>query len=263
MKFAIISDIHLGPGASYNGKIREITENAVLFVNDFIDRMNNDVKPAFVVVLGDLINETNYNEDVRNISLLVDLFKKLECPVHFVAGNHDLKKVSENELVSLFNYKKLFYSFDSGNFHCIVLFSRRNRDKDNITVFDEQLDWLKNELNIDKKCIVFLHHSLADQDLRGNPWFEGKPDFCLVANRKDVRNVLEARNNVVAVFNGHLHWDRMHVHNGIPHFTVQSLIENEDDKGVPSRAYTIVDIDKTKVVVQIKGNYPKKFEYSF
>ncbi len=142
-----------------------------------------------------------------------------------------------------------------------MLFSKKISGEGHV-ITDEQIKWLKEELKkTDKDCIVFVHAGLADQDLTGNPWFEGRPEFCLIKNRDEIRNILENSGKVKAVFNSHLHWDKKHTHNSIPYFTLQSLVENEDDKGVPSQAYSIINIEGKKISVEIKGNYPKKFTH--
>jgi manganese-dependent ADP-ribose/CDP-alcohol diphosphatase len=263
MKFAIITDIHLGPDGFWKGVQRKIGANAVEFVNNFIEAMNNETKPSFVIVLGDLIEDDNPENDKEHMLFLVKEFEKLNCPVYFVTGNHDLKNISEDELVNIFKQNKLYYSFDSNELHFIVLFSRKIQIKGKgFEITDEQIEWLKEELkNADKDCVVFAHAGLADQDLTGNPWFEGRPDSCLILNRNEIRSILENSGRVKAVFNSHLHWDKMHTHNSIPYFTLQSLVENEDDKGLPSQAYSIVEIKDKKVSVEIKGNYPKKFTH--
>lgn len=259
MKFAILTDIHLGPEGYYKGVLRRISENVKIFLDDFVEKMNNNVKPDFVVILGDLVNDVDKITDKSNIDYIVKLLKKVKCPVYFVAGNHDLKNISEDELTKLFNQKRLYYSFDSGSFHFIVLFSKVSEDR-TIWIPEEQKEWLKRDLSkTDKKSIVFVHHGLADQDLTGNPWFEGRPENCLVANRDEVRNIFSKSNKVLASFNSHLHWDKQNIHNNIPYFTIQSLTENEDDKGIASEAYGVVNIDNNKISVEIKGNYPKKF----
>ncbi len=255
----------MGPDGFYQGVQRKIGANAVKFVDNFIETMNNEVKPSFVVVLGDLIEDENPENDKKNTSFLVEAFGKLCCPVYFVAGNHDLKNISENELADIFKQKSLFYSFDSDNLHCIVLLSKKAQAKEGgFIIPEEQLEWLKKELNnAEKDCLVFMHASLADQDLDGNPWFSGRPDACLIKNRNEVRNILENSGKVKAVFNGHLHWDKMHLHNSIPYFTLQSLVENEDDKGIPSQSYSVIDVDDKEIAVKIKGNYPKVFIHPF
>ena len=259
MKFAILTDIHLGPEGHHKGVLRKMNKDVKMFLEDFVAEMNNNVKPKFVVVLGDLVEDDNETNDKNNIDYIVKLLKKLECPVYYVAGNHDLKNISENELANLFNQKRLYYSFDSGSFHFIVLFSRVSEDR-TIWIPDEQKVWLKKDLNkTDKKTIVFVHHGLADQDVTGNPWFEGRPENCLIANRKEIRNIFSKSNKVIASFNSHLHWDKQDIHKNIPYFTIQSLTENENDKGIASETHAVVGIEGNKVNVDIKGNYSKKF----
>lgn len=262
MKFAILTDIHLGPEIYFKGVLRKINKNVKIYLDEFVEEMNSNVRPEFVAVLGDLVEDDNKNNDENNIFYILKLLEKLECPVYYVVGNHDLRNISEDELMRMFSQNRLYYSFDSGDFHFIVLFSK-TINEESILIADEQKIWLEEDLNkTDKKCIIFVHHGLADQDLEGNPWFEGKPELCLVANRAEIRNILERSDKVLAVFNGHLHWDRQDVHNSIPYFTIQSLIENEENKGIASEAYAIVNIVNDKVDVEIKGNYPKSFSHS-
>jgi len=52
MKFAILTDIHLGPEGYYKGVLRKINKDAKVFLNNFITEMNDNVNPDFVVVLG-------------------------------------------------------------------------------------------------------------------------------------------------------------------------------------------------------------------
>ncbi len=261
MKFVILTDIHLGPEGYWKEVLRKINQDAKIFLENFIQEMNNNVKPDFVAVLGDLVEDDNPKNDKANIVYIVKALKKLNCPVHYVTGNHDLKNISENELKKLFKQKKLFYFFDSNNFHFIVLFSKVFRkDEYRIVIPDDQIYWLKQDLKkSDKRCIIFIHHGLADQKLKGNPWFEGRPERCLIKNRKEIRNILEKSNKVLAVFNSHLHWDKKTTHKAIPYFTIQSLVENEEDKGIASEAYAVVNISDNKVKVEVGGNYSKIF----
>lgn len=261
MKFAILTDIHLGLEGYYEGVLRKINRDARKFINSFIKEMNDTVKPDFVVVLGDLIEDDNRERDMENISYVADRLTELKCPVYYVAGNHDLKNISEKKLRELLKLESLYYSFDYDNFHFIVLYSK-TVEEDKIRIPENERFWLINDLEeSDKNCIVFVHHSLADQDLEGNPWFEGRPKHCLVGNRNQVRNILEESGEVMAVFNSHLHWDRKDIHNGIPYFTIQSLVENEEDRGIASEAYAVVNLEDGDIQVEVKGNYSKKFSH--
>lgn len=261
MKFAILTDIHLGPEGYYKGVLRKANKDVKIFLDDFVEKMNGNVKPEFVVILGDLVEDDNKVNDKNNIDYIVKLLKKLKCPVYYVAGNHDLRNITEEELIKLFKQKSLYYSFDKNEFHIIVLYTKSIKHK-NAFISEKQISWLKNDLEkTNKKTIIFSHSSLADQNLIGNPWFEGKPEYCLVTNRKIIRHIFSASKKVIAVFNSHLHWDKQNIHDNIPYFTIQSLTENEDDKGLASETHAVINIVNDKVDVEIKGNYPKNFSY--
>ncbi len=259
MRFVVLSDIHIGPEGYYKGILRRVSKDVKIFLDDFVEDMISNVKPDFIVVLGDLINDVNSLVDKQNIDYIVKLLKKVGCPVYYVVGNHDLKNISDVEFLNLLGHGSLYYSFDVGDYHFVVLYSVVLDDQ-TIVVPEEQVKWLRRNLNeTDKQSIVFVHHGLAEHNLHGNPWFEGKPKNCLIANREEVRDVLSESNKVVASFNGHLHWNRYHVHDNIPYFTIQSFTENEDNKGIASEAYAVVDVEDDKISVDVKGNYPKKF----
>jgi len=55
----------------------------------------------------------------------------------------------------------------------------------------------------------------------------------------------------------------MFVHNGIPYFTITSMIENTHNDGIASGANTIIEINKDKIFVNVRGNDPIKYEYKF
>jgi 3',5'-cyclic-AMP phosphodiesterase len=261
MKFAIITDIHLGPEGYHNGVLRKINKDVKTLLNNFVHEMNENVNPNFVMVLGDLIEDENPKNDASNVSYIVELFEQLKCPVYYVAGNHDLQNISDAELAALFKIDRLYYSFDQGEYHFVVLFTKSKEHKDAV-VSEEQISWLKEDLEkTNKKTMVFTHYTLADQDLTGNHWFEDSPEKCLVPNRNEVRNVLEQSKKVLAVFNGHLHWDNKDTHNNIPYFTIQSLVENEDSQGKPSKTHAIVNVNNSRVDVEIKSINSKEFSH--
>lgn len=259
MKFAILTDIHMGPEGYYNKCLRKINKDVKRFLAEFIEKMNVVIEPDFVVVLGDLVEDDSPKNDKNNISYIRNSLKNLKCPAYYAAGNHDLRNLTESGLKRLFGQNRLYYSFDSNNLHFIVLFSKVI-ENGNIEIPKEQIEWLKKDLEkTNKKSVVFVHHGLAEQDLTGNPWFEGKPEKCLIKNRKSVRKIFEKSGRVIAVFNSHLHWDKKHAHNSIPYFTIQSLVENEDNKGIASEAYAVVTIKNNKINVSINGRYSKNF----
>ena len=262
MKFAIISDIHVGEESEHKGVIRKLSRYSLKFLDDFIARMNTEVKPGFVVNLGDMINDVSYEADVKNLKLVLEALKRLTCPVFHLAGNHEQWTIEKKELESLIG-GPVHYSFDASAYHGIVLFSEAYKGEDS-TIGDEQKTWLQKELqNTHKKILVFVHHSLADQDLTGNFWFDERPNRALIGNREEIRKIMEESGKVVAVFNGHVHWNRMDVHNGIPYFNIQSLVENFNSDGVPAECHAVVEIDDKGIDVDVVGTDKAHYQYEF
>ena len=261
MKFAAISDIHLGEAKKFKGVQRVLWSYSENVLKESVDKIL-DEKPAFVIQLGDLITDNNHDIDEKNYLHGIDMFKRFACPVYHVIGNHEMINLSVQDVLELNGSKGLFYSFDCENYHFIVLFSlfENKAGSHSITIDKEQLKWLAEDINLTpKKCIIFLHPSLADQSLEGNFWFESKPERCLVKNRQDVRKILANSGKILAVFNGHLHWNRMDIHDNIPYFTLSCPVENFTGEGVPGGSYAIIDLNDKEIIVDIHGNEKQKF----
>ncbi|MFP4401809.1 MAG: hypothetical protein ACLFPL_01120 [Candidatus Nanoarchaeia archaeon] len=64
------------------------------------------------------------------------------------------------------------------------------------------------------------------------------------------------------IFNSHIHWNNINYNNNIPYITLQSLVENEENKGIPAGTYTIVIIKNNEINVDIKGNFPQKYIFN-
>lgn len=265
MKIAVISDAHIGTARSHKGVRLKLTEHSEALVREFVGTVNAQIRPDLVVQLGDLIEDSDPALDRENYTKGLGLLERLEAPVCHVVGNHDYANLSEDELRSLLGLDRLHYSFDIGDFHIAVLFSKTlSRKPGRIAVPPEQVDWLREDLaEARKPTVVFLHHSLADQDLTGNSWFEGLPEKCLVANRRQIRELLSASGKVIAVVNGHLHWNRLDVHDGIPYMTLQSLVENSGRDGLPSHAYGVLDLGGDHIRLEVRGRDPAIFDCSF
>ena len=99
--------------------------------------------------------------------------------------------------------------------------------------------------------------------MKGNFWFENAPDKALLGNRKQIRKIFEESGRVKAVISAHQHWNKMFVHNGIPYFTITSLVENFTNDGLPSEAHTIVSLGDDKITVDVKGNDPAEYKLAF
>lgn len=263
MKFGIISDIHVGTENEHKGVFRKLSRHSLDLLENFIETMNREVKPSFVVNLGDAISDRSHDVDVSNYKDVLRRLSRLNCPVYHVIGNHEQWGMPENELLSFVEREHLYYSFDSDDYHGVVLFSR-DPERTEITIDDEQAAWLEHDLKgTDKKTVVFVHHVLSDQDVTGNFWFDGNPGRMLIRNRSKIRQLFEKSGKVVAIFNGHTHWNRMDVHNHIPYFTIQSLVENFNNDDVPGSCYAVIEVGRKSIDVNVFGQDKEHFHYDF
>lgn len=254
IKFALVADSHLGPEKFYEGQIRKLSRNTLPYLSELREELVAVHKPNFVVQLGDLIEDSSSQiDDSSNYKLGLNCFDGLPMPVLNVIGNHDQVHLSDSELCKLLRNERLYYSQDLGAVHCVVLFSSSIEHTD-ITISAEQRLWLQNDLAAtDKPTLVFLHHPLDDQNLKGNVWFEKYPDYCFVQERHQVREILSASGKVCAVFNGHVHRNNLSTIDGIHYITVQSLVEKVGEPDVASRAFATATIDGSRLILDVHG----------
>lgn len=265
--FALVTDLHFGPEAHFAGKLRKLTSHAPGLAKAFVERMNTDVRPSMVVNLGDDIEDESPQADRARYQACIDILRGVNAELVNVAGNHDLIYLQPSDLLEIWGKSpenKLYSSFDRAGIHFVVLHTRERKDLD-VSVGEEQLDWLAADLAeaAAKPIIALMHHSAADQDLRGNRWFEGLPHICLIRERRKIRELFARHGRVMAVFNGHLHWNQLSVFDGIPYITLQSLIENVDDDapGRAAAAHAIVRVQKKRLVVEIEGAERARYQF--
>jgi len=266
MKFAAITDIHVGESAYHNGIMRKLSQYAKPLISDFVNQVNARAEAFdFAIQVGDLIEDESHEADYRRFDEALRLFSPLKVPMHHVLGNHDTVYLSHEDRSKLLGQDRFYYSFDQGDCHCVVLHSQvPSHALQPIHIPQDQIDWLEDDLKQTRKpTIVFVHHALADQDLSQNPWHDGIPEQCLIRNRAEVRQILADSNKVVAVMNGHLHWNRIDVHDGIVYVTLQSATENFLNAGVPAASWAEVSLLSDRLSVKVHGNDVMSFEQRY
>jgi 3',5'-cyclic AMP phosphodiesterase CpdA len=260
MRIALISDLHFGPrGAGFHRGIeRKLTEQAAPLAQAFVRRVAAGGYD-FAVQLGDLIEDSDHDGDLAHYRQGLALFGNAGVPVYHVAGNHDTAHITGPELCDLLGIAVLYYAFDVEEYHFVVLHSAQpSSGEKQTTIAPEQLAWLAADLAATtKNTVIFLHHSLADQDLAGNVWFAGLPHECLVENRREVRALLAQHDHVMAVVNGHLHWNHVDQHGALPYITIQSAVENvAEDPGletVPAGTWAELTLEENDFTITVYG----------
>lgn len=256
MRFALISDVHLGPPASHQGKLRKLTHLSQELLTAFVRRMRDELNPDLIINLGDVLEDESTELDRERYARFVALLREIGKPVLHVAGNHDTINLTPAELCRLWGTTDgVTYSRDIDGTHFTVLRTVEHRGQ-RVELPEAQLRWLEQDLAATSlPTVVLMHHPASEMRLEGNRWFEKRPHLCRVVERRAVREIIERSGKVLAVFNGHVHWNHLDIIAGIPYVTLQSLSENLDDDapGRPAAAYAVCDLDDRRLVITVYG----------
>jgi 3',5'-cyclic-AMP phosphodiesterase len=263
LTIGIVTDLHFGPEARWQGKLRKLTHCAGSLARDFVRRMNDVVRPDLVINLGDDIEDESREADLARYGECQGILRGSRAPVVNVAGNHDTIHLNRDDLNGFWARSgPLYYSFDLLGWHFVVLHTIEKRDVE-IRVPGPQLEWLQADLAGGRTpAIVLMHHSASEQSLDDSRWWPGRAHLALVKDRVELRREFERSKRVRAVINGHLHWNHFDLIGSIPYITVQSLIENLDDDG-PGRAaaaHATVQLSDSRMLVRVNGNDPARYQ---
>ena len=266
LTLAFMTDLHFGPEARFEGKLRKLSHHAARLTEEVVRELKETVKPELLVNLGDDIEDESYEADLERYRRCQALLKEGGAPVVNVAGNHDVIHLGKEELNASWGRPgeaPLYYSFDKGPFHFVVLHTLEKKDVD-VSLPAAQLRWLEADLTeTQKPTVVFMHHPASEQDLTGNRWFAKAPHLALVRDRRALRHIFEASRKVELVVNGHVHWNHLDVIEGIPYVSVQSLIENLDDDapGRPAKAFAVARLEERRITVHVHGEEPARYQF--
>jgi 3',5'-cyclic AMP phosphodiesterase CpdA len=269
LKIGFVTDLHFGPQAFHDGKLRKLTHHAAELTRDVVRRMNEVIHPDLFVNLGDDIEDESRDADLARYTECQDILRTAQAELVNVAGNHDTIHLTREDLTRIWKKDarletagRLFYSFDRGGFHLAVLHTIERKDVD-VRIPQAQLEWLRDDLaRTELPTIVLMHHSASEQDLEDSFWFKGLAHLALVEEREDLRAILEESGKVRVVFNGHVHRNHLDVIRGIPYVTIQSLIENldEDAPGRPAAACAVAMLEDERTTIRVLGNDPARYQ---
>lgn len=259
-KIIIFSDIHyLDVGTEPRNK-RKITKLAIPILNKLIDEINNKYKPDVSIHLGDLIqDDRNHNKDLENIKYVCEQLKNIKFPFYSIIGNHDLATMeSRREVEEVLGYEHSTFSVNINGYHLILLGSDVEINIGDINggvnktrfISKEDLEWLQKDLQENKlPCIIFSHFGIAEDNMKGNYWFEERPEQALFENRKELKQIIKENNNIIAVFSGHQHWTKKINEDEINYYLLGSLVEDINSNGIPDGVYFEVNLENEKIDV--------------
>jgi 3',5'-cyclic-AMP phosphodiesterase len=262
LTLGVVTDLHFGPAAFFDGKLRKLTHRAEELLVAALAELRTAGVDA-IVNLGDDLEDESFDADKERYERCQELLRSAGRPVINVAGNHDTVFLGREDLMAAWGERGMLHrSFDLGGVHLVVLHSIERKDVD-VVIPPDQVAWLEEDLaRTHLPTVVLVHHPLSEQDFDDSRWFARAPQLALVKNRREVRDVLRESGKVRLIVNGHVHRNHFDVVDGLPFVTVQSLVENldEDAPGRPAAAYAIVTITDERVLVRVRGNDPARYQ---
>jgi len=221
-------------------------------------RAMNQARPAFMVMLGDMIdNAKTVDEELAALRQIDGIYRGFDGPRHYVLGNHELEVLSKEQFIESTGMPGAHDGFDGGGFRFLVLDANYMEDgtpyKAGNFAWTESYvaraegEWLEKELGrTTKRVIVFVHQPLDDEHgLHG------------VKNGAEVRGILERSGKVMAVFQGHQHRGAYRKIGGIHYFTMRGMCEGA---GPGNSAYAMVRV-KEGGGIEVRG-YSTQMDYS-
>lgn len=256
--FIQASDSQFGYSARSLTDFRQETANF-----EFLIATANRLRPAFVVVTGDLVNRaSNPGQVAEYLRIAAKLDKSI--PLYNVPGNHDIGDVVAPD--HLANYRKSFgpdyYTFRHGGMAFFVLNSCILSNPQRVPgELDKQNDWSRAELEKARRdgirrMIVFQHH----------PWFLSSADEedmynNIAKERRKVYLGLFREYGVSHVFAGHLHRNVVAKDAGIE-MVVTGAIGQPRGKDHSGFRVVIVRPDSVEHHYYVMGVVPNRIEFT-
>ncbi len=249
IRFAHLSDTHVRVDhseSSLNLVFRQLRKP-----NDNLKDVLNELKALkldFIIISGDLVHEGD-KEDYECLKKILEESTK-DIPVFLALGNHDRKDafraVFSNEN-SDSTSSRFYYSAEIEGLRIIVLDSSAP-DSGMGSVDNVQLEWLEKKLGKpgDKGSIIVMHHPVA--------W----PDNLLAVKRSDRLLKILRASDVIGIFCGHTHDNRVVLSQGILQIVSESLAfgfdYDENTASISDRcSYNICTVDENGLSVHYKN----------
>jgi predicted phosphodiesterase len=239
--FATIGDSHISTSSVPDSKYIKANDRSSALLAPYVKDINQRVPPvSFVVHLGD-ITDTGTQAEFQEAGRILG---QLRSPLYPVVGNHDNFQSDDKQ-----GWRKMAgrdsttYSFDFRGLHFIVIDCTENPYTPGAVDCDRGLRrWVERDLaaNSDKPAVLFSHYNMWERSW--NSQFDTTRHYQEYKGMSKLREILTGAGNVVAVVNGHVHANRVEVHDGIYYVDVGATLV-----GRPSIRYFSVYADRIEV----------------
>lgn len=180
------------------------------------------------ICLGDLVHFNNGTEEsLRHLEDISSLINSYGIPTYQCMGNHDNEVVSAEDMARITGFHIAPVTVEDGEVKLIFLdasyspdgmpYGREHIDWTKSYIPKSELEWFENELDTDKRKIVFTHQNI-DTNVESRH---------IVSNADEANDII-AKHGVSHVFQGHYHYGAENVINGIPYTTLRAMCIGEE-----------------------------------
>ena len=216
--FAQGSDIHVTDTKS------------VEIVNDAVDMINADMRVAFSLWLGDLVQDSSADA----MALARMALERLERPRHALRGNHDQRDDHYQR-----EFGELNYVFEHAGWKFIMLDSNPG---DRTPIDEERMQWLREvlaETAPEQPLVLCTHHPLYPNSAK-----------YLMAGAEDVI-ALFGGHNLKAAISGHYHANQEEVVDGVLYTTTVCLATTRTNHdGTTERGYRLFHCTEDEITTE-------------
>lgn len=231
--FIHITDLHLSHPALNDSSLHTDTIATFTKITEAISSMK--VKPNFVILSGDL---TNTGEQ-KSYVLLKNLLRSVSVPVILALGNHDKRDCFHRVFNNKTSSEPYFHDDIYSGLHVITLDTSVPGHIAG-AICDAQFDFLEYTIRQHESNpkLLVLHHP-PKIDFNGLTWVSLNME-----STAKLQSVLKGR-NVIGIFSGHIHINRVSQWHGIPIYISNGLhssidvLETEDLRIVEGSSFSI------------------------
>jgi len=257
IKIGIITDTHVHPNRinksnKADDAPRYLNKKDTKALNNFVLQMDK-FQPEFIVHLGDVIEGTD-DEDfvgIKGIQLVKKELEKANVPLHWVLGNHDLRSVTREQFKEAVGIDSITQTFDVDDYRFVILDANYNKEnlprtpEGNVYIPGQiplqEIEWLKKQLDTDKRVFIFIHHGVFQDDTPGDI----REDSGKVKMKQSIKNSDELQNilqeyRVDGLFNGHMEARR---YGKVNYTNIYSLTGTKKSKTYPQSYYELTVTD--------------------
>ena len=254
LKVGLVTDLHYADKPPAGSRYYRETPDKLAEAAEHFNREN----PKFIVELGDFVDAADsVDAELGYLKRINGDFSAICKDRHYVLGNHCVYTLTKQEFLGGVEQKESYYSFDSSGFHFVVLdscfrsdgepYGRKNFKWTDPNIPDAEIEWLRADLNnTTKRTVVFAHQRLDVSNDYG------------VNNAAEVRKMLEASGNVLAVFQGHSHKNDHNDIGGIHYCTLVAMVEGSGDN---NNGYSVMSLTSDGTI-SIAG-FRKQSDYAW